>query len=122
VISRRTFFTGAVGAVGLTAAALRCLRGFDPAIPGSDGTIVTAAVWNKGKAIIVGQPVICGVVSRKPISNIPAGARVRLRMRAKDCVRAFVRTAHGTEEWIVLDKGNHWELGWKVGGNGKEAA
>jgi hypothetical protein len=58
---------------------------------------------------------IYGAVEPKPIVNLPSDAiRVRLRLRNKDFVHAFVKTTTGIERWIVAENANgEWFLKYR---------
>ena len=86
-------------------------------------TAAVAVPAKGGKTVLIGEQIVFGVPpSIKPVSNLPIGAKLRLRLRNRDYARAFVRTSGGVQEWFLRDKGAHWELGWMVSQNRKEAA
>jgi hypothetical protein len=53
----------------------------------------------------------------KRIIDIPAGARIRLRLRAGHFAKVFVRTANGLQSYLVEDVGQFWKLGQLLGEN-----
>ena len=60
--------------------------------------------------------VVFGVVPAKPIrTNLPG--RIRVRLRNDEFGAAFVRYQRWTRHFIVIDCGDHWELGLEQGNN-----
>ena len=73
------------------------------------------------------QPIVYGVRDIKPISNLPEGAKVRIRMRPKALALAYVKHGGAVTCWgLQEDSGGDWILGLKMGQNatvkGKEDA
>jgi hypothetical protein len=53
-----------------------------------------------------GRAVIYGIRPIKPIVNLPTNAnKVRVRMRACDAAKAYVRYADHIEEWVIQPTG-----------------
>lgn len=60
---------------------------------------------------------ILGVPSTvKPILPVPEGT-LKIRMRANDVVRVFVRTPVGITSHFVGDAGDHWTLSRPINAN-----
>jgi len=47
----------------------------------------------------------------KRIIDLPAGARIRLRLRNGHFAKVFVRTENGIQSYLVEDIGEFWKLG-----------
>lgn len=61
---------------------------------------------------------IFGVQSVRPITNLPDGARVRLRLRAEEFATAYVRYGNRIERWGLRDSlDGTWMLDLKHGEN-----
>lgn len=58
-----------------------------------------------------------GIQTPKPITNLPPGAKVRIRMRNTGCVQVFVRTDEDVRQYRVKRVGDTWEL-WPAQGLG----
>ena len=71
-------------------------------------------------AIIHGAPYFYGTSDPLPIAGLPAGARYRLRMRARDFALCFVKTANGISEHYLLSDGEGWTLGPAVNRNHRQ--
>ncbi|GEM_PF-4744956 len=65
------------------------------------------------------MPLIFGARALKPITDLPAGAKVRVRMRTGKIAVAFVKTADGITEYILLDNGDTWALGPRKAANAR---
>lgn len=69
-----------------------------------------------------GIAVIYGMQPMKPIVNLPKFAKVRIRLRAKDVARAFVKYPDRIEHWIIVPANGllncqFWKLDVKQGEN-----
>jgi hypothetical protein len=71
-------------------------------------------------AVYYGERAVYGVMEPKPISNLPDGAKVRLRLRAKRLGIAVVRTGNKTSKWILGNNGETWSLLFEEGANVRE--
>ena len=62
-----------------------------------------------------------GAVEPRQIVNIPEGAKVRVRIRNDDFVRAFVKQGRKIDHYIVQEIGGAWFLNpaWLQGTNVK---
>lgn len=68
------------------------------------------------------KSVIWGIQEMKPITNIPPGAKIKIRMRNTTFATAFVKLNGTCEQWIIVPTGGKldsptWELGWVLGSN-----
>lgn len=78
--------------------------------------------WDRGGKVILcgcGEPEMeleCWVAFKgtKPIINLPANARVRLRIKKEHLLSAFVKSPEGIAEHLVFAIGDHWELSPEV--------
>lgn len=59
---------------------------------------------------------VFGVKPRKPITGLPPG-KVRLRMRASDFAKAYVRDSMGIRQFVLEDNGMTWAVGIEHGSN-----
>ncbi len=68
---------------------------------------------------VTGKAVVFGIRDVKPIANLPSDAiKVRIRLRAGDVGKAFVRFKYRIELWYLAPSGNMlnaetWEL-WQL--------
>lgn len=46
---------------------------------------------------------VFGAVSAKPITNLPEGAKVRIRLRDEEFAAAYVRYQNRIEQWALRD-------------------
>jgi hypothetical protein len=66
-----------------------------------------------------GIPLVFGVKDRQPIVNIPGDAlKVRVRLRARQVAKAFVKFHDRIEEWVIGYDGDkistgRWQLKFK---------
>lgn len=70
-----------------------------------------------------GKEIVCGCPEVRAISNLPAGERVKLRLRHDALAQAVVKEVDGTvSRWLLRGDGNGgWEIWLKRGENRRPA-
>lgn len=66
--------------------------------------------------ITYGTTHIFGIVEPLPMEGFPPG-KIRIRMRAKDIARAFVRTQDGIRGFYIKQENGKWKPGPEFGRN-----
>lgn len=65
--------------------------------------------------ITKGRKAVWGIQPQaKKISNVPEGAKVRLKIAENQLAKAYVRTSDGIKEHALFDNGDTWELTWPL--------
>lgn len=76
-----------------------------------EGLVESIATENKAGVTIIGRQFIFGVAEPKRITNIPIGAKVRLRMRKGEFAIAFLKNgSQTTQHYIQGDGQETWAL------------
>jgi hypothetical protein len=65
---------------------------------------------------IIRKTFIFGFSEPLPLKGFPPG-KTRIRIRADDWVRIYVKDNHGIREWVVEEQDGFWIPGFQQGAN-----